>query len=82
MFFETFCLFDYCLLNVVPKCPGDLVYSNCHGACENVCGEKEVTICTKQCVSKCACPHGLYRSSKNGTRCFEREKCPKTGQSI
>ena len=56
-----------------PKCPGDLVYSNCHSACPLHCNEPEPEKCITLCVPGCGCPSGLYR---DGDRCYKKDDCP------
>ena len=58
---------------LAPKCPGDLVYSNCHSACPLHCNEPEPEKCITVCVAGCDCPSGLYRDRD---RCYKKDDCP------
>jgi len=55
------------------KCPGDLVYSNCHSACPLHCNEPEPEKCITVCIAGCECLSGLYR---DGYRCYIKDNCP------
>jgi len=57
------------------KCPGDLVYSECHSRCPPQCNNPESGFCTADCVSGCGCSSGLYR---NGNKCYKKNDCPKS----
>ena len=63
-------IFDFYL---APKCPGDLVYSNCHSACPPYCNVARPDACITVCVPGCECPAGLYR---DGEKCYKKSDCP------
>jgi len=58
-----------------PRCPGDLVYSECHSRCPPQCNNSGPDFCTADCVSGCGCSSGLYRS---GNKCYKKNDCPKS----
>ena len=60
------------------KCPGDLVYSNCHSACPLHCNEPEPEKCITVCIAGCECLSGLYR---DGYRCYIKDNCPSSPDS-
>merc|ERR1712055_561144 len=62
---------------VEPKCSGDLVYSDCHSACEprNFCGTDHNGGCILVCRKGCGCPRGLIRSFQNSTTCINKSEC-------
>jgi len=63
------------ILLLAPRCPGDLVYSECHSRCPPQCNNSEPGFCTYDCVSGCGCSSDLYRS---GNKCYKKNDCPKS----
>ena len=51
------------------------MFSDCHSACPQVCGEEPQLICTKDCIEGCGCPKGLVRSFRNSTTCVKEDDC-------
>ena len=60
------------------ECEGDLVYSQCHEICPDVCGKPSVG-CVEPCFPGCDCPNGLYRLYENSNTCVKKENCPNKG---
>ena len=63
------------IFHLAPRCPGDLVYSECHSRCPPQCNNSGPDFCTTDCVSGCGCSSGLYRS---GNKCYKKNDCPKS----
>jgi len=59
------------------ECSGDLVYSDCHSACEprHFCGTDHGEGCILVCRKGCGCPRGLIRSFQNSTTCINKSEC-------
>uniref|UniRef100_A0A0N5BKS8 TIL domain-containing protein n=1 Tax=Strongyloides papillosus TaxID=174720 RepID=A0A0N5BKS8_STREA len=63
-----------------PRCPKNMVYTNCKSACEPRCGiplDKASGICTLECAGEgceCRAPFALDELGN----CVEREKCKKS----
>ena len=73
-------LYDINVSISVPECIGDLVYNECGSACPLICDEEQAEVCTADCVPGCTCPEGLYRVSRNDTRCIPAENCTTAGE--
>ena len=63
------------IFHLAPRCPGDLVYSECHSRCPPQCNKSGPDFCTTDCVAGCGCSSGLYRS---GNKCYKKNDCPKS----
>mmetsp|Transcript_22860 Transcript_22860/g.90652 ORF Transcript_22860/g.90652 Transcript_22860/m.90652 type:complete len:444 (+) Transcript_22860:207-1538(+) len=59
------------------NCTGDLVWSDCHTFCPNICGEPEPDGCVAACFEGCACPDDSWRKNADEDICYETaDECP------
>ena len=71
------------MVPLVPRCAGDLVYSNCTSSCGVTCENtylppSQLPECEAVCREGCTCPDGLipFSSDPEETECVSREECP------